>query len=347
MARVNGGRKVSKALAIVLAMVTVSQMEAANPRVDLEIAAEPAFSMVQAAAWSELLSKAGFSSVRIRGGNDGEQAAIMTRGSAAAPAYQVLGILTGNNQLLLPEGRFGLMDRGAIEKWLEKLRSGGEEEILIKPVAFGLLPRQLVAVHEALAVSVKTSTAGKYPREVAKAIADGLTLKFVTDGAGQQALAAGEPVVDELQGVSSGTALAAVLRPAGLALVPVRSGSEVQLRIAAAKSVKEFWPIGWPPKGNPRETLPALFEFLNVEITQVPISEAINAIGGRLKAPVLLDHNSIALYRVNLKTPVDLPKANTFYGAALDRLLAQAKLKYELKVDEAGKPVVWITTLRQ
>lgn len=334
------------ACTVLLILFSTSIAPAANPRVDLEIAAEPAFAMTQAAAWSEMLSRAGFSSVRIRGAT-GEQPSIATRGSVAAPAYHVVGLLNGSNQLVLPAGRFGLMDRVQIEAWLEKLRAGGEEEITIKPVAFGLLPKQLLAVHEALATGVSISTKGKHPHTVAKSIAAGLTLKFVTDGAGQQALAATEPVADELQGLSSGTSLAALLRPAGLVLVPERSSGTVQLRIASSRSVKEFWPIGWPPKGNPRETLPGLFEFLNVEITQVPVSEALTAIGGRLKAPLLLDHNSILLHKANLQIPVDLPKANTFYGAALDRLLAQARLKYDLRLDEANKPFLWITTLKQ
>jgi len=105
--------------------------------------------------------------------------------------------------------------------------------------------------------------------------------------------------------------------------------------------------VGWPPKGNPHETLPELFKFLNVEITKTPVAEVLTAIGGRVKAPILIDHNSVVRFQVDLATPVDLPKANTFYAAALDRMLFQAKLKYELRIDEANKPFLWVTTLKQ
>jgi len=169
----------------------------------------------------------------------------------------------------------------------------------------------------------------------------------VSDTAAQQALARGEPVADELEGISSGTALAAVLRPLGLVMVPERKGTEIQLRIAALAEAKEHWPVGWPPKGNPSETLPDLFKFLTVEIAQTPLTEALVAISGRVKVPLLVDHNALARERVDLAMKISFPKANTYYGRALDRLLAQAKLKCELRVDEANKPLLWITTLKQ
>jgi hypothetical protein len=324
-----------------------SPLLGAESRVELELATEPGFDITQARAWSELLAEVGFAGVRIRSGRADDQPSIEPRQTGSTTNYFVRGILKAENQLLLPKGRFGLKDRMRIAQWVEKVKSGGEEAISTKPAAFGLLPKDLVTIHEALAVPVKNSTAGKPPREVAKAIADGLSLKFISDTTAQRALASEEPVGDELQDVSSGTALAAVLRPLGLALMPEKSGTDLRLRIIEARSAPEFWPVGWPPKGNPRETLPELFKILNVEITQASLAEALAAIGGRLKTPVLIDRNSIARDKVDLNAKVNLPKANTFYGAALDRLLGQARLKYELRVDEANKPFIWITTLRQ
>jgi hypothetical protein len=319
---------------------------AAEPRVDLEVAIEAGFIPTESRAWSEMLSQAGFSSVRIKSGMN-ESPSMQTMGTPSAPAYRVVGILTSSNQLLLPKGRFGLGDRSAIEAWVRKLREGGEDAINIKPAAFGLLPKQLVAVHEALAVRVEASTLGRPPREVAKQIADRLSLKFISDEASQRTLASGEPVADELIGLTSGTALAAVLRPLGLVMFPEKSGSDIRLRIAASSSAKEQWPVGWPLKGNPNETLPELFKQLKVEINNTPLSEALTAIGSRIKAPLLIDHNALARGEINLNAKVSLPAGNTFYSKALDRLLFQARLKYDLRLDEADKPFLWITTLKQ
>jgi hypothetical protein len=332
--------------AMFLAFWCVAAVAAAAPHVALEVVLDQGSANTSAPQWSQLLSEVGFSSVRIKSGS-GESPSLQTTGTASAPAYRVVGVLTISNQLLLPNGRFGINDRGPIEQWLAKLREGGEDAIHIKPVAFGLLPKQLVAVHEGLAAPVGFSTVGKPPREVARQISERLAYKFVTDMAGQQALANGEPVLDELEGLSSGTALAAVLRPLGLVISPERKGSEIQLRISALGTATEHWPVGWPPKGNPSETLPELFKFLTVEIDKTPVSEALAAIGGRVKAPILLDHNAVARERVSLDTNVSFPKSSTYYLRALDRLLAQAKLKCELRVDEANKPFLWITTQKQ
>jgi hypothetical protein len=220
--------------------------------------------------------------------------------------------------------------------------------VTVKPAAFGLLPTQLVQVHEALAVKVTFSTAGKSPREAAKQIADGLSLKFISDTASQRALASEEPIADELQGLTSGTALAAILRPLGLVLVPEKSGKDLRLRITDSRSAKEHWPVGWPAKDNPGQTVPELFTFLNVEITDTALGETLKAIGGRVKVPLLIDYNALARLEVDLATKkVELPKVNTFYAKALDRILFQSGLKYEVRIDEADKPFLWISSIRQ
>jgi hypothetical protein len=333
-------------LTMVVSPWAASLATAAEPRVDLEVATDPSSLNTDMRAWSEMLSQAGFSTVRLRSGG-GEMPAIQAAGAGAAASYRVIGVLTEANQLALPKGRFALGDRAKVEQWLRKLREGGEEAITVKPSAFGLLPRQLVAVHEALAAPIRFTTKDLKSCDAAKQIADGLSLKFISDPATQRALASDEPVLDELQGLSSGTALAAVLRPLGLVIVPEKSGIDIRLRIADSRSAAEHWPVGWPPKGNPRETLPELFKFLDVEIANTPLSDAITAIAGRLKAPVLLDHNGLARAGGDLNKKVTLPRVNTFYDRALDRLLSQAMMKYELRVDEADKPLLWITTVRR
>jgi hypothetical protein len=342
-----GFRRLLRTANFLAAVLVASAALAAEPRVSLELATEPGFSPTDARAWSEMLTAAGFTNVRIRGGAKSDQPALEARGSGASRSFHAVGILTADNQLVLPGGRFRLSDRGRLEGWLAKVQADGEEGVTIRPTKFGLLPRQLVAVHEGLATPVGFSTKGKPPREVARQIADGLTFKFVTDPAGQQTLAAGQEVADELQGLSSGTALAAVLRPLGLVLVPEKHGSELRLRIADGRSAKESWPVGWPPKGNPRETIPDLFKYLNVEITRTSLREAAAAIADRLKTPLLIDHNALAREGVDWNSRVDLPKTRTYYYDTLDRLLSQAKLKFEIRVDEAGTPFLWITTLRQ
>lgn len=319
---------------------------AAEPRIDLEVAMDKDFSPTDARAWNEMLGGLGLANVRLRGIKPNDQPEIRPLGEGQTASYRVTGILTGD-RLVLVKGKFGIGDRGGLERYFAKLKESGVEGVTEKPAAFGLTSAQLVALHEALAVPVNFQTSGERPQTAAKRISQSLSLKFTTDSAGQRALSADEPILDELQGLSAGTALVAILRPLGLVLVPERSGGETRLRIADSRAASEHWPVGWPPQGNPHETLPQLFNKLNVEVDSTPLAEALPTIGARLKVPILIDHNSLARAEIDLSTRVDLPKTNTYYDKIVSRLLFQANLKHELRVDEAGRPLLWITTLRQ
>ena len=322
------------------------QQRAAEPRVNLEIATAPDFPQTEIRKWSELLGKLELGSVRIRGGTAIDAPEIKVLGKEESPNYQVVGILN-EDRLLLPKGRFGLGDRAKLEQWFAKLKEGGIEGVTVKPAAFGLLPTQLVTVHEALAVPVGFSTKDQPPRDVAKRIADSLTLKFITDTAGQRALASeeagGRRAARHFQRHGTGRGLP----PAGAGAA---AGKERQ-RAPPADRRQPGCPRALAGRlaaeGQPAQTLPDLFKTLNVEIAPIPLAEALPAIQERLKAPFLLDHNSLARHEIDLAAKVELPKINTYYDRILDRLLNQAKLKYELRVDEADKPLLWITTIKQ
>jgi hypothetical protein len=149
--------------------------------------------------------------------------------------------------------------------------------------------------------------------------------------------------------VSSGTALAAMLRPAGLVLTPEQpAGQSLGYRISKSAAGRESWPIGWNPQEPARKVLPELFEFLNVEIEEIPLSDALDAIGGRLKVPLLLDRNALALHNIDPnKVEVSVPSKRLTYIQILQKVLFKSRLKHEVRVDEAGKPFLWITSVKQ
>jgi hypothetical protein len=320
---------------------------AQGPRVSLEVVAEPGFSAENTREWLPILEKAGFSSVRMRGGQAGDGAALKTTGTGDSASYQVTGVLTSGNRLHLPGGSFTLENRGGISRWIEKLKAGGEEGLTVKAGAFGLVPKQLVAVHEGLAVKVNFTTAGKTTREVVQGIAALLSLKLKVDAAVRGSFG-DEKVSDELLGMSAGTALAAAIRPLGLVLVPEKEGNDVLLRIVDSQAAQQVWPVGWPVKGAMKDTLPDLFKFLNVEVSDTPLAESLEAIRARLNVPLIVDQNSLARQKIDYATvKVSLPKTNTYYKGIIDKLLFQVKLKCEVRVDEADRPFLWITTLKQ
>ncbi len=334
---------ISAALMLVGMLVNIAGAQQVPKRIEMELLTAEGFRSEDTRPWIELLASLNVENVRIRSPKDGDQLGIRIDGTTA----HITGQLLADGRLSLPKGKFYRSDKASLSTWLSKLTTGGEEAITDKPVHFGLFPRQFVETHDALAVRVDFVTEGKLPRDVLKSISERITLSFVTDTNSKAALASEEPMTDELLGLASGTAIAATLRPLGLVMVPELSSGKVRLRIKSSTEVTESWPIGWPSESTPRELCPDLFKFLNVEVSNTPVGESMKAIAGRLKLILLVDHNGLARGDIDLaKTKVSLPKTNTFYARALERLLFQAKLKHELRIDEAGTPFLWVSPLR-
>jgi len=299
---------------LVLAGCLAAAGAAAPPRVELELATEPDAPVTAAHRWLGMLKDVGFSNIRIRAAEAGDRSEVRKLGSGS---YQVTGILRGS-RLLLPGGEFGASDKAGLTAWVARLQQGGEEGLFDRPGTFGLTAKELVAVHDALQFPVTGATKGRRSFDVLKEIAGSLKLSFSADAEARQMLSGPEPVADELKGLSAGTAMAAVLRPLGLALVPAKSGGELKLLITDARRASESWPVGWPPEKPPRETLPDLFSFLNVDIQDTSLADALDALSQRLKAPFLFDHNGLARHRIDpAAVKVSLPTGRLYYQRIL------------------------------
>jgi hypothetical protein len=336
----------SLATASALAAAASAPADAADkPRVAFEIVAEPGLPVTAAQAWYQTLTGLGIQGFRIRSG-EGE-AGIENRGTKESPSYHVTGILTSDNTLHVPGAKFGQRDTAGLRKWLDTLGDRGAERVTQPRAAFGLTPSELVQVQEDLERPVTSSTLGRPALEACGAISARLRVPFVLESGAKQALAE-VTINDELKGLSSGTALAAILRPAGLVLEPQRpKGGRLEYHVGRPRAGSEVWPVGWEPKQRASDVLPALYDMLNVEIQETAVAEAVDAVAGRLEVPVLYDRNALALHGADpAGTQADVPAKRMSYSQVLSRVLGQSGLEYKLRVDEADKPFLWITTVK-
>lgn len=315
----------------------------AKPRVSFVLVTKPGVPLTAAQQWHKALADLGVSGLQIRSAGDGDE---MTINEQSKGEYKVTGILGSDNQLYVPGGKFALNDKARLRKWIDTLGDEGAEGVTEKRSAFGLTPGQLTEVNDDLKTPVIADTRDASVAKTVRSIGGRLHLKVEVDPSATGELKG--KIADELSGLSSGTALAAMLRPCGLVLMPSRpSGGELHYRVARPQSGRESWPVGWRPKGPTSKALPELFEFLNAEIDGIPLAEALDAIQGRLKVPFLFDHNALEKHGVDLtKIEAKLPGKRLSYSQILNRLLAQAKLRYELRVDEGDRPFLWITTIK-
>ncbi len=190
--------------------------------------------------------------------------------------------------------------------------------------AFGLTAKVLVQLKQDLAAAHRDATIDRKPPTVTREIQQQLGMSIVVDSGARTILDQAPAIQDQLQGLAAGTVLAAVLRPHGLGFIPEqdRRGS-IALRIVAAATVKEVWPIGWPSQQRDQQVVPKLFEFLPVEIVDTPLRQALDALQPRLGVPVLLDHNGLAARQIDLDTvKVHYPAGRTFYKRLLEPLVS-------------------------
>ncbi len=322
--------------------------QAADPPVSLELAVEPGFEVDGQQRWMTFLGGLGFSSLRMRGARESDEPVIENRGSDDAPRYVVTGVLTADNRLALPGVTIRHGQRKELTEWLEKLRRGGGEAVTTATGVFGLTTKQLVTLHDALKKPVPGTTKGKTLPDIVEQLQRSIAVAVEIDSNARPALSSENVVLDELQGLSCGTALAAAGRPYGLTVTPIGQGTRtVGVQLTRAGKPEESWPIGTSPKQSPAELAPNLFKFVNVEINDEPLNKALEAIRERVQLPVLFDHNALARHEVDLSTLVNLPGKRTFYKKIIDQLLFQVQLRSELRVDEAGKPFLWITSTKK
>jgi hypothetical protein len=322
---------------------------AAEASIDMELAMQQGFPITGAQRWAKLLGGIGVENVRIRSMRPGDEPSIANHGTESRPRYEVRGVLTSRGDLLLLGGRrFSSRDIGKLKQFLADLRVEGVEGATGKKGLYGITNKQLIAVVEDLTPAFVSKTAGEPLADVVEKARKHLKLDVQIEPRAARVLAAAGPCRQDVFGVSRGTGLAILLGPEGLILYPRKvRGGELQHVIALPTAESEAWPMGWPPESPDRKLAPRLFEFLNVEIAGIPLPKALAALQQRLKLSFLIDESSLARARIEMDAEkVTVPAGRTFYKSVVDRVLAQARLAGEVRVDEAGRPFYWITTIR-
>jgi hypothetical protein len=293
--------------------------------------------------WSQALAAAGVQNFRLRSGQAGDKPSIEIGGTEQMPLYKVTAVLGNGDELLVPGGRFRRSECKKLAVWLDDLAKRGPPEKREKVSAFGLTASQLEKVNSDLSKAVGFSTKGMTRKEAVDKIGGQLGLSLKIEGT----LADGDDKIEEeLSGFSSGTALACILRPSGFCLAPQVNGETLSHAVKKAQLDQEVWPVGWPAESG-QKVLPGMYEFHNVNVAGVTAAKLLEVVGKQVNAAVLYDHNALARHGIEPdKAAVSNPQERTTYSIALRKMLAKVGLKFEVRVDEAGKPFLWVSTVK-
>lgn len=312
--------------------------------IQLEVAVQQDAPLGAMQEWGRVLSEMDLARVQLRGARGDDQPAVETIGEGAAAHYSVTAVLTRGNDLIIPGGKFNLGQRAQLKQFLQELPER-VVEAGIERGPFGLPVEKFAALLEDLSTTVTESTAGQRPEPMVVAIAAGIETRLLVSPAARDALRAA-PLVDvELKGMSSGAALAAVLRTANLAMVPLDSKTQpLVLQLVRASAPEPTWPIGWKPPGAPKQVAPAMYEFTTIEIDGYSLAQALEALGPHMGVPLVFDQRMLAERKIDpAAVQVKLSAGKTYIRRAVDRILSQGRLAGELRIDDAGRPFYWIT----
>ena len=324
-----------------LLVATGSAAEKAS--ISIEIVTEGGAGITASQDWYKVFTDLGVTRLRIRSAGGAETSAIERSGTEGSPHYSVIGVLNADNVLELPGGRFSLRDKQRLKRWLEEVADLGAEGVTTERKAFGLTPSQLSAIQDQFSRPLGFSTQGAPARKVVDHIARGLkqTVKF---SPGTQTLLGEVTIREELRELSTGTALAYVLHQAGLVVTPQRPrGGQLHLVVNEPEARMPAWPIGWKSSKSPLATCGDLFEQINADVEDTPVAEVLEVVQERLKIPFLLDRAALRAKNIDIsKINASLPGRRLSYARILQLVLGEAKLSYELRIDDAEQPFLWI-----
>ena len=331
-------------LAAGILLVSMAAPLPAKLPIEVEVAVQGGAPLDAMQFWSRTLGEADVARVRIRTMRRDEQPSLEAVELGNTKRYRLLGVLTSADVLHLPGAKFGRGDRQKLKAFLEELPVAHEHNA-VERGRFGLTEAQFEKVFAAMSMPVSRELKGLSSSEAFAVLTANLPADMVISTRDRVLIDAAGPLTQELGTLSTGTALALVLRRAGRVLVPEHpQGGNLQFRIAAADPSREHWPVGWKPTTTPRQSAPKLYRFRTIEIDGYALSEAITALEAHMGAPAIYDELILAREEEDpLMKNVRLKRQKTFLRRALDGLLSQARLAGEVRVDETGQAFYWIT----
>lgn len=332
----------------------VTQIQAADYAVHITVDSESGAAVGVTRDWYELLTELGAARLTIGSDRSDPPPSLRVVESGTRPSIEVQAILSHRGVLVVPQRTFRLGDRAKVKAWLAGLQDGSGLAKNKAAGPFGLTATQSQQLSEDLSRAVTFSTAQLTADAALARLSRELKFPLVgTTSVSRDAANTGDQIgVGELQGLSLGTATACLLRTSGRTFTPeVDTAGKLRYRVrplvrkrGTADSDVVVWPVGWKPKESKRKTLSKLFDFFEAEVDNYPLTDTLAALSQRLDAPVVYDHWALDRAGVALDDlRVSQAPKRTAYSMLLRNLLRQVELKYELRVDDAEQPFLWVT----
>jgi hypothetical protein len=311
----------------------------------------PGASSLKAAEWSKIAEKLNISCTIRRPGFEDEAGVVERTLGNTVRQVRITGRLNSKGELVLPDRVFAAGEGKKLAEWIDELRAYGALGSPDGQKVWGLTQKQFGSVFESLAAPLAVETLDVELDEILEQLtfSPQHPLKFTASAIARLGKSGRSSRCSQsLRGVAVGTALAVVLAEQGLGMRPRRHpDGSVDLAVHDLTEVKDVWPVGWVRSRSPAETAPTLFDFKEIHFDGIELDAALGSAVEVTRVPVLIDRVGLLAKDIDLSAiPVDFPLKRTTWAQAHERILGKAGCKYELLIDEAGKPFVWVTTMQ-
>lgn len=349
--------------------------------VKIELLQEGTGGGLAAQEWNRKLADLGYS-VRIRQPILSDKAEVTEATRGTLRFVTVVGKLDRRGNLVFPGRTFTPGEAARLGEWLDELKTYGAQGTPHGQPLWGLNKPQFEAIYAALSKRVSADVTDLPLRDaIAKLpLPNDYPVRFGAE-AKRTAAEAGRPesVSRSVAGLSAGTALAFVLNEFGLGFRPERTPKgTIELLVEPLPAPTKpapgdgpptlvVWPVGWdieeptapvgdrpvkdgeaiPP--NRVQLAPTLFEFEKEEIglRDAPLIQALSAAEEATGVPILLDRAGVDAVGLELdEARVTAPPRRTSWNIVLRSITFRHRLRHDLRRDEAGHPLVWVTPLR-
>lgn len=327
--------------------------KAPDTEVSLELISGAAAATEHAQAWGQRLQKLDIQ-FQTRQAIAGDKAEVKEQKLGRLRRVTIVAVLDRNGKIVCHDRAFTLAEADKLAEWIRELKTYGAQGAPQGKPLFGLDDRQFGGVLRELSVPVEIDTDGlaleaalaklpmpeKHPLritpEAQRAVRNSDTEKKLRTDA---------------RGLSVGTALAATLNEFGLTFKPLRTpDGKIELAVSPREAGQDAWPIGWPldPEKPQGQLVPALFKTVPVKLDDVPLLDVLTAASQASEVPLLIDHHAIEREEIDLtELKVTVPNRKTTWGLLLRQVTFPHKLGRRIVADDAGKPFVLITTLKE
>lgn len=321
--------------------------------VSLELIASAAASTEHAQAWGQRLQKLDIP-FQTRQAVSGDKPEVKEQKLGRLRKVTVVAVLDRNGRILCNDRAFTLAEADKLADWIRELKTYGAQGAPQGKPLFGLDERQFAGVLRELSVPVEVDATGltleaaltKLP------LPERHPLRITPEA--QRAAAGSDPsktLRTDARGLSIGTALAATLAEFGLSFRPLRTPEgKIELAVSPREAGQDAWPIGWPldPNKPQGQLVPALFKTVPVTLEDAPLTDVLAAASQAAEIPLLIDHHAIEREEIDLsELKVNVPPRKTTWGLLLRQVTFPHKLGRRIVADDAGKPFVLITTLKE